>query len=618
MMAENDTQKLKEYETILSLPRSGVQGDISAVQISSENLSQTVVNHVKESQDVDLAGRALWAMNYLLRTPRPEFNYEPHFECHNLEFPPTLSSHDATVPGDTDCRMDWEFYYMRDICGTDAGLDIEAAFHQRILGYLGDDGLSWVRPGHYMESTPDAQVPQEKVASTWGTAKTLISLSEAYKRGVAVPSSGTTATHDGEKATLDLARKVFLALKGLATWHSGRATFEGGSGGWRDGVWVKKQIPHFATEPVVQYWLATGDNEALDFAIALAEVFLADETIGPGRPSLWINSDGQFSWHMHTTLHAVWGVGHLGQALRESRYIEWARRVYDYARTHGPGTGWVHAGVTFYNCETCATSDLVSLAALLGRSGYPEYFDHVERYLRNYIRTAQFFITPAFESLYRSRHQNDTQAAETGLRELRRFEGGFLGLVGINDQVAWLTEDNREMRMFGCCAPEGMRALHTAWSNAVTETDGRVLVNMAFNRETNAVKVISGLPAEGKLTVEAKHALDVLLRPPSWTPREEVIAQRAQEATEVVWGGPGLAYVQFKRVQPGEQITIAYPLVDFKNSWQPRPDKLDIVVSFHWRGNTVTDVSPKAKYLPIYPVGVERLPSFPEVLRSTK
>jgi len=219
-MAENDTKKLKVDEIILSLPRSGVQGAISGVQISSEILrdpsqaqDRTVVDHVKKSQDVDLAGRALWAMNYLLRTPRPELNYEPHFECHNLEFPPTLSGHDATVPGDTDCRMDWEFYYMRDLCGTDAGLDIEAAFHRRILGYLGDDGLSWVRPGHYMESTPDAAVPQEKVASTWATAKTLVSLSEAYKRS-------------GEKATFDLARKVFLALKGLATWHSGRLFFD--------------------------------------------------------------------------------------------------------------------------------------------------------------------------------------------------------------------------------------------------------------------------------------------------------------------------------------------------------------------------------------------------------
>jgi hypothetical protein len=587
-------------ETILSLSRSCVQGDISDVNISSDNILKTVDAHVNVSQDFDLAGRAMWTMNYLLRTPRPELNYEPHFECHNLEFPPTLGSHDPTVPGDTDCRMDWEYYYMRDMSGTDAGLDIEAAFHKRILSYLGTDGLCWVRPGHYMESTPDADVPQEKVASTWGTAKTLISLSEAYKR-------------NGEKATADLARKLFLALKNLATWHSGRATFDGGSGGWRDGVWIKTQLPHFATEPVVQYWLATGDNEALDFAVALAEGLLADETIGPGRPNLWINSDGHFSWHMHSTLHGVWGVGHLGQVLREPRYIEWAKRVYDYACTHGAGTGWIHAGVTFYNCETCATSDMVSLAALLGKAGYPEYFDHVERYLRNHIRAAQFFITPEFESLYRSRRQNDAQA-EAGLAELRRFEGGFLGLIGINDQVAWLTEDGREMRMFGCCAPEGMRALYSAWASAVTETPERMLVNMNFNYETESLKVISGLPTEGKLTVIPKRAGDIFLRPPSWTPREMVIAQREQKSVEVVWGGTGLAYIQFKNVRPNERITITYPLVDFNSSWHPNPDKPDLVVEFHWQGNTVMDVSPKAKYLPIYSTGIEYLSPFPKDL----
>ncbi|MDQ1328044.1 MAG: hypothetical protein QG641_1329 [Candidatus Poribacteria bacterium] len=320
---------------------------------------------------------------------------------------------------------------------------------------------------------------------------------------------------------------------------------------------------------------------------------------------------------MHSTLHGVWGVGHLGQSLNEPRYIEWAKRVYDYACTHGSGTGWIHAGITFYNCETCATSDMVSLAALLGKAGYPEYFDHVERYLRNHIRSAQFFITPAFESLYRSRRQNDTQA-KAGLAELRRFEGGFLGLIGINDQVSWLTEDEREMRMFGCCAPEGMRALYTSWANAVTEMTDRMLVNMSLNLETDSVKVISGLPTEGKLTVIAKHGGDILLRPPSWTPREMVIAKREQEATKVVWGGTGLAYAQFKNIRPNERITIAYPLVDFSSSWQPHPDKPDLIVKFHWQGNTVTDVLPKAKYLPIYSAGIEHLPQFPEGLHLAK
>ena len=108
------------------------------------------------------------------------------------------------------------------------------------------------------------------------------------------------------------------------------------------------------------------------------------------------------------------------------------------------------------------------------------------------------------------------------------------------------------------------------------------------------------------------------MRPPSWIPREMVIAQHEQESVEVVWGGTGLAYIQFKNVRPNERITIAYPLVDFMSSWQPRPDKPDLVVEFHWQGNTVTDVFPKAKYLPIYSTGIEHLPPFPEGLCLTK
>ena len=38
---------------------------------------------------------------------------------------------------------------------------------------------------------------------------------------------------------------------------------------------------------------------------------------------------------------------------------------------------------------------------MLGRSGHPECFDYVERYLRNYISNLQFIITPEFEAYYR-------------------------------------------------------------------------------------------------------------------------------------------------------------------------------------------------------------------------
>ena len=57
-------------------------------------------------------------MNYLICTPRPELDYEPVFQCHPLRCPPIPAGHDVVVPCDTDARMNWEWYYMREVSGS--------------------------------------------------------------------------------------------------------------------------------------------------------------------------------------------------------------------------------------------------------------------------------------------------------------------------------------------------------------------------------------------------------------------------------------------------------------------------------------------------------------------
>ena len=90
----------------------------------------------------------------------------------------------------------------------------------------------------------------------------------------------------------------------------------------------------------------------------------------------------------------------------------------------GTGTGWFPAAPVWAdNCnETCCISDMLSIAALLGRSGHAEYFDYVERYLRNYISNLQFIITPEFEAYYRKINAVAGKAkTDRGLMELRKF-----------------------------------------------------------------------------------------------------------------------------------------------------------------------------------------------------
>jgi hypothetical protein len=117
---------------------------------------------------------AAWAMNYLIRTPNKELDYEPVFQCHPLQCPPVPPGHDVVVPCDTDARMNWEWYYMREVSGSSSGKNVEEGFHKRMLAYVQDDGTVLCPPGCYNEG--DIHKVYQKsdyVYHVWGATKIL-------------------------------------------------------------------------------------------------------------------------------------------------------------------------------------------------------------------------------------------------------------------------------------------------------------------------------------------------------------------------------------------------------------------------------------------------------------
>src|SRR5262249_8131528 len=149
------------------------------------------------------------------------------------------------------------------------------------------------------------------------------------------------------------------------------------------------------------------------------------------------------------------------------------------------------------------------------------------------------------------------------------------------------------MSIFGCCAPEGMRALHTAWQGVVEDVDGRIVVNESLSRSSPLARVVSSLPKEGRIDVTARREADYLLRPPSWAPRDQVKLLRQGHSVPVLWGGAGMAYVNVKDVKPGEVLTLAYPLVRFTETWGNWPSQPNLKLTIQWSGNSVVSMDPK-------------------------
>ena len=560
-------------------------------------------------EDIDLKRMAQWAMNYLIRTPRKELNYEPVFQCNPMQCPPTPGGHDVVVPCDTDARMDWEWYYMREVSGSEAGREIEAAFHKRMLDYVQEDGTVLAHPGCYNEGDIHKIYSKEECAyHVWGATKILHSLAEDFRR-------------TGSRQSRDIARKIMLRLKKLAIYPTpDTCYFPAGMGAMNpDGTPVPNnwnRMPAPVIEPLINYYLVFGDEEALAFAKAYAKGIMT----GAQPDGIKIRADGDIDGgHSHVTMHALWGIAHLGVVTGEAPYTTFAKQSWDFMLSLGTGAGWFPAMPGGWATdETCLCSDMMSNATMIARGGHPEYFDFVERYLRNRISPCQFIVTPEFEAEYRQvNHAAGEDMIQQGLRELAKFQGGIRSYCGLNDLENTLI-GGTYTGLAGCCAPEGMRAIYTTWSHVIDWCPesklgpAGVYVNMSFNRDSQWGQVVSFMPQEGRLTVKAAVRDTFFLRPPHWAPRGQVKAFVGAEAIPVQWSGD---YVRFSHAEPCVELTIVYPLMSFTQEvggiWKEMAANVDL--RYEWLGNMVISADPPAEKSPIFSNEVRVLPNPPEL-----
>jgi DUF1680 family protein len=401
---------------------------------------------------------------------------------------------------------------------------------------------------------------------------------------------------------------------------------EEGFGPWVDGHVLKtgweRQFPVDITH-LMFYYDVTKDAAVLQYCRAMADALIAE--LQPNRDIARIGEDGSHRGHAHITMMAVWGVAWLGEVLGHPKYIEFARKVYEFQRGHGYDTGWMSAAYWDVSaerfCETCATSDMISTAACLARAGYWQYWDHVERFVRNYIRHAQFFITEEYEAYYRSVHRGRDAEIDAELAKLRDMEGGFCGSPGQNDLVGWMM-NRQHCNVSGCCSPEGMRAIYTAWKNTVIDRDDAIYIMMSLPVDAPAATVTTALPEAGVVTATIHRAKRVYMRPPMWADRHAVRAFVNGEEITPKWQNDAIL---FEKANVGDKLTISYPLVCFAQTValealatqgeSPAHDLVIInstsesdasdlygrsVTTFTWRGNTVVGVSPTGPCVPMY------------------
>ena len=592
----------------LKSPVSGYRGEISHVEILPGGA-------LTLPPGPDLAKMAEAALHYLGNNPVPENKYQCRFWnmlllCPPAPLPdPSKDPLDATAVGDTESRNDIAFNQMREMCGSEYGRKAQEEVHKRLVGYLrsgagqvGDD-MCWC---HLYAGSPDVDSPY---ANPWVTCKLLQSEVDLYRL-------------TGDESHKKLARRLFGGLRRAASWDTGRAFYPNGGQGFKPGRNARGYEGHYphVIGPVTYYWRHCKDTEALEFARAMAEGFLADL-----QPHHLHQPDGSVRGHNHVLMHAVRGVAELGAETREGRYLQWAKAAYQYYHDNGFDTGWLPEilGLADHNnhTEMCLAGDMTEIELWLARGGWPGYWDRVDRTIRNLLVPGQFVLTPAIEALWREVNKDKPLAqVDRSIQLLKDFQGGFLSGLTPNDRIFEVNPKGGHhgavvyrgrkivFDMMGCCPPEGMRALYLAWRDAVVETPEGVLINLAFDRDAPKAKVVSQMPRKGQLAVTAKAEADFLLRPPGWAPRSAVQARRAGKTGEVRWGGPALAYVVFPKAKPGETLEITWPLVKFTQrvSHKIFDGSVQRTYTYSWVGSSVTAVDPPGEWLPLYGEGQKK------------
>jgi hypothetical protein len=173
------------------------------------------------------------------------------------------------------------------------------------------------------------------------------------------------------------------------------------------------------------------------------------------------------------------------------------------------------------------------------------------------------------------------------------MEGRLLGLCGFPDWVKDPGGDIPALNMMGCCDDSAVRGAHAAWSETITGDAAETRVNLALNRDSSLVEVISCLPHRGEVNVIVKDAARVLVRVPGWAPQAETNVYVNRKTLPVDWLGP---YVVFDRAEAGQHLTVTYPL----RMAEVRESINGVEYTEEWRGSTVVDIAPAGKWIPMF------------------
>ena len=546
--------------------------------------------HLEPAQQLDLPHRAGLAIHCLTSLLDERQDYLPYFDVHYNARPP-VANHIRWDYGDQTGRAIDALRLARIMNGQTQGLDRDAALQKWSERLLGEHGLSWWPDPPYKNPHPSTQ-PRRLADVAWTQRSTLAALTTQFMV-------------TGEQRYADLARRQIDGLNHLALWHDGMAYFPREAGEIRTGDvlyppegWSGRSmstagwfgaILGVLLWPLARFGALTGYEPAIRLGRGLAEYTL--------RGAKVFRPDGRFSdmiqGHYYARSATAGGLLRLGVLIGNEEYVQMAERAYNHAKEWGTSFGWFPEDFSRPGCETCCITDVIETAIGLGLHVDAKYWNDAERFGRNHLLESQLLRIDWLDEFHKGREpytlpvENPDPAQISHDHPLERSLGGFAGWSGVND---WVSSRPQTM---ACCHANGTRGLYNLWHYGVTQAGNRVSVNMLFSRTTEDVGVKSHLPFTGRVDIQCRSDRRIRVRVPDYVPGESLSVEINGRPTPM---RSARGWVQLPPTKKGDVAVVRFGLPERKesvhigyNTWEVK-----------YRGDTVTAISPRGKYYPLY------------------
>jgi hypothetical protein len=295
-----------------------------------------------------------------------------------------------------------------------------------------------------------------------------------------------------------------------------------------------------------------------------------------------------------------------GTVLGDRETMEFVKGAYEWGKNPGSEYG-VSSRVGWFpefyvpgyrSCESCTVGDMLGLAVKLTEANEGDYWDDIDRWVRNHFAEAQLTETDWVYEMADQLSGKTVAFNETSQKVPERNVGAWSG---------WATGGGWAIRPTGnvygdvvgfqhCCTGNTPRGLYYVWEHMIERQGERLRVNLLLNRASRWADVYSYIPYEGRVDVKMKEECGkVLLRVPEWvgngSPEMRCTVNKA--ARKLNWEG---RYVNTGAVKAGDVISVRFPIRERRVKERIGP----VTYTLALRGNTVVSLDPAGEFGPFY------------------